>query len=259
MPPFLISFDDSSMCSVFSYSSAKIQSTNTLMKQILDYGENYRQHCDLPALAGVAAFPDAIGKGLSIENCVARLKRYHFALRRLYEIFNDHITSEPVYELKMVFSLHSHYCAEHVMAMRKRVGEMREPPLGLDRVPDEHLQLLFDELLAQRDVGARLRGIYGIALPSLIRGLENHLEQTNPLADHPSVRVCRFALLELREMQEYGEAAMKCIEPGADAEADDWCVSLRVILAAAGGVDGTEVVEEDVERERIRPMCSADA
>src|SRR5580698_6376446 len=90
----------------------------------------------LPTLAGLATLAEAAGPGLSVEACVGRLKRYHYAFVRLHEIFTAHITAEPIYELKTGFSHHAYLCAEHVTALRQRVGEMREPPLGLDVVPD---------------------------------------------------------------------------------------------------------------------------
>src|SRR5262245_32493960 len=107
----------------------------------------YQSYRNLPSLAGVCSMEDAMKPGLSVEECVKRLKRYHFALKRLHHILTAHITSEAIYELKMGFSLHAHYCAEHVAALRKRVGEMREPPLGLEIVPDENLDIFFDEIL----------------------------------------------------------------------------------------------------------------
>src|SRR5436189_6030962 len=97
---------------------------------------------NLPALAGVCSMMDAMKPGLSVEECVRRLKRYHYAFKRLHQIFTARITAEPLYELKMGFSLHAHICAEHVTALRKRVGEMRARPLGLDVVPDANLEIL---------------------------------------------------------------------------------------------------------------------
>ena len=47
-------------------------------------------------------------------------------------------------------------------ALRKRIGEMREPPLGLDEVPHEALQIAFDEIAANfRAVYPRLHGQSG--------------------------------------------------------------------------------------------------
>src|SRR6185369_13267905 len=96
----------------------------------------YQTYRNIPPLAGVCSFEQAMKPGLSVEECVRRLKRYHYACKRLHEIFTARLTAEPLYELKMAFSLHAHLCAEHACALRKRVGEMREPPLGLEAVPD---------------------------------------------------------------------------------------------------------------------------
>jgi hypothetical protein len=50
---------------------------------------------------------EATKPGLSVEECVRRLKRYHYAFKRLHQIFTARITAEPIYELKMGFSLHA--------------------------------------------------------------------------------------------------------------------------------------------------------
>ena len=165
----------------------------------------------MPALAGLATFAEAQKPGLAVGECVRRLKRWHYAFKRLHEIFLARLTAEPIYELKMAFSLHAHYCAEHVAALRQRVGEMREPPLGLDIVPDENLAIFFDEILAAPTTEDLLAGIYEKAVPALVAALEWHREETNPLADAPSVRVVKFALLEVREMAEYGAMAVAAV------------------------------------------------
>src|ERR1700675_3605349 len=153
--------------------------------------DEYRAYRGLPTLAGLASITEAARPGLSVEACVARLKRYHYAFARLHEILTARITAEPIYELKTGFSLHSYLCAEHVQALRTRVGEMREPPLGLENVPEPNLGIFFDEILAARTTPELLLGVYEKALPALDAALAHHLADTNPLADAPSVRVCR--------------------------------------------------------------------
>ncbi len=193
----------------------------------------------LPALAGIATFAEAQNPGLSVAQCVGRLKRYHYALTRLHEILLARLAAEPRCELKMAFSLHAHYCAEHAAACRQRVGEMREPPLGLDLVPDENLAIFFDEILCAPTVEDLALGLYAKALPALVAALERHLAETNPLADHPSVRLCRFALLELREAAEFGRQAVDCLAPEGTRESfQPWLELLDDCLAAAGGLDG---------------------
>src|SRR5579862_1349485 len=128
---------------------------------------NDQTYRGLPSLAGLASLQRAMKPGLSVEECVRRLKRYHYAFKRLNQIFTARITAEPVYELKMGFSLHAHLCAEHVSALRKRVGEMREPPLGLEAVPHASLEILFDEILGAPTTNELIAGVYGKALPAL--------------------------------------------------------------------------------------------
>src|SRR5437764_2842292 len=148
---------------------------------------------NLPSLAGVCSMEEAMKPGLSVEECVRRLKRYHYAFKRLHQIFTARISAEPIYELTMGFSLHSHLCAEHVTALRRRVGEMREPPLGLELVPDTCLEIFFDEILAAPMTEELVLGLYQKALPALKAALERHIADTNPLVDQPSARVRRFA------------------------------------------------------------------
>src|SRR6478735_9231498 len=145
----------------------------------------YRSYKDLPPLAGLCTLEEAQRPGLSVEECVRRLKRYHYAFKRLHEIFIARLTPEPIYELKMAFSLHAHYCAEQATAIRQRVGEMREPPLGLDVVPDPALEVFFDEILAAPAAGHLLYGIYKKAMRLLGEALMDHRSESNPLADAP--------------------------------------------------------------------------
>ena len=126
-------------------------------------------YSSLPALAGLCTAQDALKQGLSVEECVGRLKRYHYAFMRLYRIFTARITAEPVYELKMAYSYHAYLCSEHLSALRERVAEMREPPLGLEHVPDLNLEIFFDEIQSAPGSVALVSGLYGKALPALRR------------------------------------------------------------------------------------------
>jgi hypothetical protein len=197
----------------------------------------------LPPLAGICTFDEAQRPGLSVEECVYRLKCYHYSLKRLHQVFNNRISSEPIYELKMTYSLHSYYCTEHVAALRQRVGEMREPPLGLESVPDKHLEILFDEILAAPTTVEFLLGVYETALPSLQSALQQHLADTNPLADHPSVRIIRFALLEIGEMLAIGQATIdELVAKKQRAESQSWLGLLRQCLS------NTEASSEEAQQ-----------
>jgi hypothetical protein len=207
----------------------------------------YQSYRGLPPLAGLATIEEAARPGLSIEACVGRLKRYHYAFRRLHEILTARITAEPIYEIKLGLSHHSYLCAEHVQALRNRVGEMREPPLGLEETPHPALAQFFDEILAAPTTPELLLGVYEKALPALAVALQRHIDETNPLADAPSVRVCRFALLELADMIEFGDRCIVCLVDATTRErAQPWLKLLDDCLAAAGELDGTAQTSDDL-------------
>ncbi len=174
----------------------------------------YKSYRNLPALAGSCLMEEAMKPGLSVEECVRRLKRYHYAFKRLHQIFTARITAEPIYELKMAFSLHAHLCAEHVTALRRRVGEMREPPLGLETVPDANLEMFFDEILCALTTGELVLGLYDKALP---------------------------ALLELDDLRRFGAQTIAgLIDEKFRRHAGPWLSLLDGCMAAAGALDGTE-------------------
>jgi len=139
------------------------------------------------------------------------------------------------------FSLHAHLCAEHVSALRKRVSEMREPPLNLEAVPDPNLEIFFDEILSAPTTEELLLGLYEKALPALKAALERHLKETNPLADQPSTRVCRFALIEIDDMIEFGFRSIASLVDGPCRETTrPWIGLLDDCLAAAGTISGAD-------------------
>ncbi len=207
----------------------------------------YQSYHRLPTLAGLASLSEAARPGLGIEACVTRLKRFHYAFRRLHEILTARITAEPIYELKTGFSLHAYLCAEHVASLRNRVGEMREPPLGLEVVPDPALEIFFDEILSAPTTESLLLGLYEKAIPALDAALARHIADTNPLADAPSVRVCRFARLEIADMIDFGSKSIAClIDSSTRAELLPWLTLLDDCLSGAGGIDGALPVSERI-------------
>ncbi len=163
--------------------------------------EAYKGYAALPPLVGLQTMVEAVTTGLSIADSVARLKRLHWSLKRLHGIFVARIAATPIYELKMAFSLHAHYCAEHVGEFAKRVREMRQPPYGLEVCPDASLDLFFDEILAAPDVESLLLGLYGQAVPAVHRALARLIAETNKLFDHPTYRICRLTLVEMQDVQ----------------------------------------------------------
>src|SRR5262245_24835882 len=212
--------------------------------------ETYQPYKNLPPLAGLATHAEAARPGLGIEECVRRLKRFHYAFKRLHEILVARITSEPIYELKTAFSHHAYLCAEHTDALRTRVGEMREPPLGLEEIPNPALEAYFDEMLGAPTAQELLGGLYAHVMGALFTAIERYTADTNPLTDAPSRRVLRFALLELHDMQQFG---MKCLTAlGSPKAMQDWFTNvLDLLWYAADGIDGVPGQSPPIAADRI--------
>lgn len=214
------------------------------MKQSWNQGrevslDSYTGFAGLPPFAGLHSTREAASTGLAVSESVKRLKRLHWSLKRLHGAFTSRITSMPVYELKMAFSLHAHYCVEHLGEFAARVKEMRQPPHGLDVSPHESLDLFFDEILCAPAPEPLLLGLYEHALPALIRALEHLMADTNKLFDHPTWRICRLTLIEMLDIQQYGAEAVRClVSDERRVELQDWLAALSRMLAAAGDLDG---------------------
>ncbi len=198
----------------------------------------YQSYQDLPPLAGLCTVEEAARPGPGIEECVLQLKRIHYAFKRLHHIFTARLTAEPIYELKTGFAHHAYLCAEHVAALRARIGEMREPPLGLEDVPHPALAIYFDEILNAPTTPELLAGVYGHATGALHLAIERYMAETNPLTDAPSRRVLRFALLELDEMLQFG---LKCLAAlGSPPHMREWFTSvLDHLLLACDMISGS--------------------
>ncbi|MDF1811690.1 MAG: hypothetical protein P1V20_05735 [Verrucomicrobiales bacterium] len=209
----------------------------------------YHSYKGLPPLAGVGSFERAAGPGLSIEDCVARHKRFHYSCHRLWALMLARLTAEPIYELKMGLSHHAYLASEHVTLLRDRVAEMRHPPLGLDKVPHPELETLFDEILMSESALELLTGIYRVAFPALRDGLKRHLVDSNPLVDAPSVRIFRIMLPEIEQMIEWGESAVSALQAGVSDQdlnrIEGWADDLQLWLTGAGGLDGTSPAENE--------------
>ena len=206
---------------------------------------SYQTYNNLPPLAGLCSMEEAQQIGMPVEECVRRLKRFHYALKRLHEVLTARITAEPIYELKTAFSHHAYLCAEHAVALRKRVGEMREPPLGLEEVPHPALELFFNEILCAPTTEALVFGLYGKAVAALRGAFEQYLRDTHKLADAPSIRLARFALLELADIEAFGRQAVESLVSEQHGEQlSDWSQLLDQCLAAAGSLDGVAATSE---------------
>ena len=195
----------------------------------------------IPPLAGICSYEEAARPGLSVDETVARLKRFNYVPRRLQEIGAAHLPSTPEWEVKCALSLHMWLDAEHASAIRARIAEMREPPLHLDDVPDERLEAPFEELIRARGTAELIAGVYLETRAALVVALAEHMQLLNPLFDHPTYRLLRAVLREQEEVLSWGLTANEALVTAADREqVDQFRAHVRAYLSAAGGISGME-------------------
>lgn len=215
----------------------------------------YVDNLGIKPLAGVCSYEEACKPGYGVETNVKLLRRYNYVKTRLNEVFTAHMASTPEWEVKCAMSLHLYLEAEHASAVRKRITEMREPPLHLDKVPDDKLKLLFDEVIRSENTIELLTGIYLVVKPEMVRSLKKHLEETNPLADYPTCRILKLILQEEEEMIEWGQHALKAVILNQDDQliSQQWQKHLAAYLQDANGIYG------DLERpEEVLPAPRSD-
>ncbi len=202
---------------------------------------SYVTYQSIPALAGLCSMDRAIQADWTLEESVDRLKRLHYSIKRTHEVLLAKITREPIYELKTAYSHHAYLCAEHVNSIRDRISEMREPPLGLDKLPHPALVTFFDELEGVPDTVDFLVGVYEIALPAIKVACSRLMNDAHPLADAPTVRVAKLIDFELGDVLDFGQQAIDCIKQEEQSERlSGWSQHLSLFLRLAAGLDGTE-------------------
>lgn len=190
----------------------------------------------IPELAGVATYATAAHIGYTVEENVHRLRRLHWTERRLMDVMLAHLNSTPVWEVKCALALHQWCAAEHAEWLRQRITEMRHPAPPLDEPPDDALNAFLEEVLRAGTTDELLIGVYAVALPALRDAYHRHIQHTNPLVDHPTIRFMRFALAEVAEAIAWGERAIAATS--AATSAAPWREHLTLYLDGARGIAG---------------------
>jgi hypothetical protein len=194
----------------------------------------------IPPLAGVCSYEDACKVGINVDRNVNLLKRYVYIESQLNKIYAAHLACTPEWEVKCAISLHMWLVSEHSAMLRKRITEMREPPLHLDKVPDVQLEAFFQELIRAENTIELVVGIYDVVIAQFIHALKQHLSETNALVDHPTFRILKIILAEKEEMASWGRLTIAAIVQSEEQQknAQAWKSHLESYLQAAGGISG---------------------
>lgn len=195
----------------------------------------------VPELAGVGSYKEGLRIGLSVEENVRRLLRYHWVEQRLAGIVLARIAETPEWEVKGGFSLHQYLDVEHATSVAQRVRELRHPAPRLDAAPDEEIEMFLQEVEQAQDTVELLAGVYRVARADLASAYRIHIDSTNPLVDYPTRRALRLNLQEEEEAVGWGARALGALI-GRNAETEtrvrNWERHLQTFLGHAQGIAG---------------------
>jgi hypothetical protein len=197
-----------------------------------------------------AGLQNATQEGLSVDQCAARIHRFAYTAERLMFLQAAHIISTPERDVKVLLARLQYEASQHASQFKARLPELRVSKTKAYQDPDASLQAAFDEAMYAANTIELLAGLTKVFIPALLDAYQRYVNETNGLADYPTVRLLKTVIAEVDDGLRLLEAAYDDVvdTPEKEAEAEDWSATLRNLLAAAGDIDGTGKVNRDVLR-----------
>jgi hypothetical protein len=135
--------------------------------------------------------------GYDVDDNAARFSNYFHVLRELVHFSNGWMPLEPSWERKYALGDHVHDDARALTKIKRRLYELRNPS-EYPGSPSPELEQLLDRMRDARSAHEYLDVAYTEAKPALVRAMRVHLDNLDPVADEPSLRL----LTQIVERQE---------------------------------------------------------
>lgn len=189
-------------------------------------------------------------QGFSVDQCAARIHRFAYAAERLMFLQAAHIISTPERDVKVLLARLQYEDSQHASQFKARLPELRVSKTKAYQAPDASLQIVFDEGIYATNGVELLAGLTKVFKPALLDAYRRYVNETNGLADYPTVRILKTVIAEVEDGLRLLEAAYHDIvdTPEKEVEAEAWSEKLRNLLVAAGGIDGTGEINQEVLR-----------
>lgn len=161
----------------------------------------------------------------------------------LMETLAGWVPSTPEMEVKLQFGEHLWDAAQHADAFGKRTFELRMPLQHSLPPAAEYLDFLA-AVAEIEQTQQRLSAIYDVVLPGLARHYRGFLEETDSLADAPTVRILERHLSDIERML---ESNRQMFEERPDLVLDDreWIDALKKREDQVAPVAGRAIEAED--------------
>jgi hypothetical protein len=143
--------------------------------------------------------------GYDVDDNATRFSNYFHVLRELVHFTNGWLPLEPSWPRKYALGDHVHDDARALSKIKRRLYELRSPS-DYPGSPSPKLEELLDRMAAADSPGTYIEVAYLEAKPQLAAAMQRHLENLDPVADEPSLRLLTQILeRQFRHIQELGE------------------------------------------------------
>jgi Protein of unknown function (DUF455) len=126
--------------------------------------------------------------GYDVDDNAIRFSNYFHVLRELVHFANGWLPLEPSWPRKYALGDHVHDDARALTKIKRRLYELRHPS-EYPGSPSPELEELLDRMAAADSSEAYIEVAYHEAKPRLISAIRVHLENLDPVADEPSLRL----------------------------------------------------------------------
>jgi hypothetical protein len=160
--------------------------------------------------------------GYDVDDNAIRFSNYFHVLRELVHFTNGWMPLEPGWERKYALGDHVHDDARALTKIKRRLYELRHPS-EYPGSPSTELEAVLDRIANAAGATEFQQIAYGEAKPALIRAMRIHLDNLDPVADEPSLRLLTQVVeRQGRHVRELGDAATS-----VDADIGTFPVHLR--------------------------------
>jgi hypothetical protein len=144
--------------------------------------------------------------------------------------------------VKLETGRHIFYHADAARLLRERLSEQELRLKDIDAFRDAEIDGFLDEMLSASGAPELLVGAHQVLGRALATAYRHHIDDTDPVADVPTIRCLRRILTDYEPMLDWAGAAVAAyIEGGVDeSPLAAWRWHLQRLLASIGGVAGSD-------------------
>jgi hypothetical protein len=187
-----------------------------------------------------------LGGKFTVAENARRLLRFFYFERRLMQSLGAWTLTIPEFEVKLEAGRHLFYHADAARLLRERLSEQETNFKRVDAFRDEEIDGFIEEMLCAESAAELLVGVHQVVGRALATAYRHHCDDTDPVADVPTIRCLRRILTDYEPMLAWANEAIAAYVAGGVEESRlaAWRWHLQRLLASIGGVTGSDPREE---------------